>query len=259
MSDGFVRCELFESFAVLTFDRPESRNAMTWKMYQELHEHCLLINKNRSIRCVVLKGAGGEAFVAGTDIKQFQAFSTGQDGIEYERRSEEIILALETLCMPTIAVVEKWAIGGGLAIAAVCDLRIATPDARFGIPIARTLGNTLSNKNYARLIEGFGSSRVKRMLMLSELISAEEALNCGFLKEIVLPESINSRVDELVQDIINNAPLSIRAGKESIHRILRDDIKDFDEDLIESCYGSKDFKAGIDGFINKIKTNWTGY
>jgi hypothetical protein len=62
-----------------------------------------------------------------------------------------------------------------------------------------------------------------------------------------------------VQDIINNAPLSIRAGKESIHRILRDDIKDFDEDLIESCYGSKDFKAGIDGFINKIKTNWTGY
>ena len=96
------------------------------------------------------------------------------------------------------------------------------------------------------------------MLMLSELISAEEALHCGFLKELVLPENVNARVDELVQNIINNAPLSIRAGKESIHRILRSNAKDFDEDLIESCYGSKDFKAGIDGFINKIKTNWTG-
>ena len=258
MSEGFVRCELFESFAILTFDRREYRNAMTWKMYQELYDHCLLLNKNRSIRCVILRGAGGEAFVSGTDIKQFQAFSTGQDGIEYERRSEEIISAVETLHAPTIAVVEKWAIGGGLAIAAVCDLRIATPDTKFGIPIARTLGNTLSNKNYIRLIDGFGSSRVKRMLMLSELISAEEALHCGFLKELVLPENVNARVDELVQNIINNAPLSIRAGKESIHRILRSNEKYFDEDLIESCYGSKDFKAGIDGFINKIKINWTG-
>ena len=258
MSEGFVRCELFESFAVLTFDRPQYRNAMTWKMYQELYDHCLLLNKNRSIRCIILRGAGGDAFVAGTDIKQFQAFSKGQDGIEYERRSEEIISAVETLYVPTIAVIEKWAIGGGLAIAAVCDLRIATPDTKFGIPIARTLGNTLSNKNYARLIDGFGSSRVKRMLMLSELISAEEALNCGFLKELVLPESMHTRVDELVQDIINNAPLSIRAGKESIHRILQGNEKYFDDDLIESCYGSNDFKAGIDGFINKRKTNWTG-
>jgi enoyl-CoA hydratase/carnithine racemase len=100
MSEGFVRCKLFESFAILTFDRREYRNAMTWKMYQELYDHCLLLNKNRSIRCVILRGAGGEAFVSGTDIKQFQAFSTGQDGIEYERRSEEIISAVETLHAP---------------------------------------------------------------------------------------------------------------------------------------------------------------
>jgi len=259
MNEGKVDCEINGSIASIFFDRPEYRNAMTWKMYQELYEHCVMLNKNNLIRCIVFRGRGGESFVAGTDIKQFLSFSTARDGIEYEERSEKIISSIETLRIPTIAVIDQWAIGGGLAIAGVCDIRIATPGSKFGIPIARTLGNTLSNKNYARLVDGFGTSRVKRMLILSELITDEEALSCGFLKEIISIENMNHRLDDLVKKIIENAPLSIAAGKESIRRILHQEMADVDDDLIASCYGSDDFKLGIQAFIGKQKAVWTGF
>jgi enoyl-CoA hydratase/carnithine racemase len=259
MSEGEVHYELRGASAYITFDRPQHRNAMTWKMYQELHQHTIEIKKNIAIRCVVLRGTRRESFVAGTDIKQFREFTSAQDGIDYEKNAEIIIAAVESMPIPTIAAVDQWAIGGGLAIAGVCDIRVATPGSKFGIPIARTLGNTLSNKNYKRLIDGFGTARVKRMLMLSELLDADEALACGFLKEIIPPESMDERVDELIQRLIENAPLSIRAGKESIRRLLHNEMAEVDDDLIASCYGSHDFKLGIEAFINKKKAKWTGF
>jgi enoyl-CoA hydratase/carnithine racemase len=112
-----------------------------------------------------------KAFIAGTDIAQFQAFR-GDDGIAYEEKMEVILAGVETLPVPTLAVIEGFAIGGGLAIAAACDLRIATPGSRLGVPIARMLGNCLSIADYARLIAALGASRAKRMLLLAENLSA---------------------------------------------------------------------------------------
>src|SRR5260370_20624198 len=158
---------------------------MTWRMYEQLGEACAQIRREDGLRVAVFRGAGGKAFIAGTDIAQFREFRGGDDGIAYEEKMEAILAGVEALPVPTLAVIEWLSIGGGLAIAAACDLRIATPGSRFGVPIARTLGNCLSIANYARLIAALGASRAKRMLLLAENLSAEEALAAGFLGEIV--------------------------------------------------------------------------
>src|SRR4030088_3340743 len=216
MSDGEVRYSRAGEIATIIFDRPASRNAMTWRMYEQLGDACARIGSEEGLRVAVFRGAGGKAFIAGTDIAQFQAFRTGEDGIAYEEKMEATIGAVETLPVPTLAVIEGFCIGGGLAIAAACDLRVATPPSRFGVPIARTLGNCLSVANYARLVAGLGASRAKRMLLLAENLSAEEALASGFLSEIVEPADIDRRVAELTTRLARHAPITMRVSKEAI-------------------------------------------
>ena len=134
------------STALITFNRPQARNAMTFPMYEALYDRCEEADADDDVRVVVMRGAGGKAFVAGTDIAQFSRFSAA-DGVAYEERIDRIVGRVELIAKPTVALVDGYAVGGGLAIAAACDLRICTPDARFGMPIARTLGNCLSIEN----------------------------------------------------------------------------------------------------------------
>ena len=151
-----------ERITTVTLNRPAARNAMTWQMYEQLGAVCTELKNDASVRAVVFRGAGGKAFIAGTDIAQFTTFTSGEDGIAYEEKMERYLAALEALPMPTLAVIEGFAIGGGLAIAACCDLRIATPGSRFGVPIARTLGNCLSVANYARVVAALGVRHLSR-------------------------------------------------------------------------------------------------
>jgi enoyl-CoA hydratase len=257
VSDGEVRYSRDGAVATVIFDRPAARNAMTWRMYEQLAEACARIAAERRLRVAVLRGAGGKAFIAGTDIAQFAAFRSAEDGIAYEEKMEGTIAGLEALPVPTLAVIEGFAIGGGLAIAAACDLRIATPDARFGVPIARTLGNCLSMANCARLVAAFGASRAKRMLLLAENLSAEEALGAGFLAEIVAANDLDRRVAELTDRLAHHAPITMRVSKEAIRRLLHAGILD-DDDLLRACYGSDDFRIGVTSFVDKREPRWTG-
>ena len=150
--------------ATLTFNRPEARNAMTWEMYEALVAACERVDTDGELRVLVLRGAGGKAFVAGTDISQFQSFRDREDGIKYEERLDRVLDRLERVSKPTIAQVQGVAVGGGCAIALTCDLRVATPESTFGIPIARTLGNCLSAASYSRLVDLMGPSRVKDLM-----------------------------------------------------------------------------------------------
>jgi enoyl-CoA hydratase len=257
MSDGEVCYSRDGDVATVIFDRPAARNAMTWRMYEQLGEACARIRSEDGLRVAVFRGAGGKAFVAGTDIAQFQAFRGGEDGIAYEAKMDGYIGCLESLPLPTLAVIEGFAIGGGLAIAAACDLRIATPGSRFGVPIARTLGNCLSVANYARLVAGFGAPRAKRMLLLAENLSAEEALASGFLSEIVEPADLDRRVAELIARLAQHAPVTMRVSKEAIRRIVQAGLPDGD-DLVRACYGSDDFRIGVTAFVEKRAPQWTG-
>ena len=257
MSEGTVTCRRDGVVGWITFDRPAARNAMTWTMYEQLKDACAGVAADSELRVVVFRGAGGKAFVAGTDISQFRAFGSADDGIEYERKMEPYLAAIESLPMPTLAVIEGWAIGGGLAIAAACDLSIATPGTRFGVPIARTLGNCLSVENYARLVAALGVSRAKRMLLMAENISAEEALASGFLAEIARPEELDQRIAAYVDRLSGGAPVTLRVTKEAIRRLLHAGLPG-GEDLIAQAYGSEDFRIGVEAFLAKKAPRWTG-
>lgn len=242
----------------LTFNRPEARNAMTWGMYQRLYEVCEEVDADHSIRVLVLKGAGGKAFVAGTDISQFSQFKGAEDGLRYERDGDKRSGRIAKVKKPVIAQIEGYAVGGGFAIAAGADIRIATPDAKFGVPTARTLGNTLSMKNYAMLADLLGASRVKELMFTARLMSADEAFTAGFVHEIVPNEQIRARVGELATKIASHAPLTLWSTKESLRRIQEARPLPDGDDIVRKVYGSEDFKEGVRAFVEKRPPRWTG-
>ncbi len=260
MSDpttGQVRLQIEAGVASVVFDRPQARNAMTWAMYEQLAAICTRLAADRAVRAAVLRGAGGQAFVAGTDIEQFAAFHSGEDGVAYERRIEAGIAQLCALPMPTVALVEGWCVGGGLAIATACDFRLATPDAKFGVPIARTLGNCLSIDNVARLRAAFGHQRTRRMLMLAETISADEALACGYLHAVAASEAIEADTQALVQRLAALAPVTQRVSKAALERLTTHGLAEAD-DLIRAAYGSADFHEGVAAFVARRAPVWSG-
>ena len=256
-AEGAVHLQVEGAIASVTFDRPAARNAMTWSMYESLMAICEQLRVDESVRVVRFRGAGGEAFVAGTDIAQFQSFQSGEDGVAYERRIDACIALLASLPMPTVAVVEGWAIGGGLAIATACDIRIATPGTRFGVPIARTLGNCLSVTNVARLVAAFGRPRVQRLLLAAELLSTEEAQQAGYLADVVPPAEVNAAADRWCSKLAALAPVTQAVSKETLERLLVRELPQA-EDLIRRCYGSADFREGVTAFVAKRPPAWRG-
>jgi enoyl-CoA hydratase/carnithine racemase len=245
------------STALITFNRPEARNAMTWEMYDGLYERCKEAEADGEVRAVVVRGAGDKAFVAGTDIGQFKGFESGEDGVAYEERLERIIGRFEVLRKPTVAVVDGYATGSGLAIAAVSDLRLCTPQAKFGMPIARTLGNCLSMENYARLVALIGPARTKELLYTARMFSAEEALAVGLATEVVEEEQLEDRVKELCASLETHAPVTLGVTKEAIRRLQHANLPD-GRDLVAECYASEDFREGVASFAEKRRPIWRG-
>src|ERR1044071_3771996 len=174
-----------DGIARITFNRPQARNAMTFAMYDRMAEICLEINADRSIKALILTGAGDKAFASGTDISQFRAFKTAQDSLDYEARIDRVLGTLESCRVPVIAAIAGACTGGGAGIAACCDIRIGTESTRIGFPIARTLGNCLSMSNISRLVSLVGPARTKDMIFKARLVEAQEALSLGLLNEIV--------------------------------------------------------------------------
>jgi len=244
----------------ITFNRPQARNALTWNMYSRLENACHEINADRTVRAVVLTGAGGQAFVAGTDIGQFRAFKTEQDALDYEARGNLVMSTLESVRVPTIAAIAGACTGAGAAIANCCDLRIASPSARYGFPIARTLGNCLSMANYTRAAALIGFARLKDLIMRARLMDAQEMLACGLLSEITPDEeSLPTRAQSLAEEGASLAPLTLWATKEALRRVRDTMIPEgADSDLIVACYTSRDFKEGVEAFLAKRKPVWNG-
>jgi enoyl-CoA hydratase len=243
----------------VTFNRPEARNAFTFAMYERLAAICEEANGDRSLKVLLLQGAGDKAFAAGTDINQFRAFTTPQHALDYEGRIDRVLGTLETCRVPTIAAINGACTGGGAGIAACCDVRIATRSMKFGFPIARTLGNCLSMSNISRLTALVGPARVKDLIFTARLIDADEAAGVGLVNEVVddIP-ALQRRADELATLIAGNAPLTLNATKQALARLQRRLSREEGEDLILMCYMSRDFREGLDAFLNKRPPQWKG-
>ncbi len=251
--------EINDGIGRVTFNRPQARNAFTFQMYERLEEICTQADNDSSVKVLLLTGAGEKAFAAGTDISQFQDFSTAEHALEYESRIERVLTALENCRVPSIAAIAGVCTGGGFSIAGCCDLRIGAANARFGVPIGRTLGNCLSISNYVRLVALLGPARVKDIIFTARLIEAEEARKIGLLGE-VLPnyETLQSRATELARTVASQAPLTLQVTKEALRRIKEKMSPEDDRELILKCYMSKDFREGMDAFLNKRPPKWTG-
>jgi enoyl-CoA hydratase len=243
--------------AWLTFNRPDARNAMTFGMYRRLGEICR--SPDPRMKVLVLRGAGDKAFVSGTDIAQFRGFKTAQDSLDYEALMDSVFDALEDLPVPTIAAIQGACTGGGAGIAAACDLRLGAPSAKFGFPIARTLGNTLSMRNHARLAALIGVARTKDILFLARLMDAQEMRAIGLLNEITTEHGLYTRATEVARTLLEHAPLTLRAAKEALNRVVRHwTPKGGGDDFVVRNYMSEDFREGIESFLAKRKPRWTG-
>jgi enoyl-CoA hydratase len=258
-TDNDLLFEFKDGIGRLTFNRPQARNALTFRMYERLAEICQQANEDRAFKVLVLQGAGDKAFASGTDINQFRAFTTPEHALEYESRIDRVLTALEQCRVPTVAAITGACTGGGAGIAACCDLRIGTKTTKIGFPIARTLGNCLSMSNISRLTALIGPARVKDLIFTARLVGAEEAASVGLLTEVVedVP-ALQRRADELATLIAGNAPLTLRATKQALARLQRRLTREEGEDLILMCYMSRDFREGLDAFLNKRQPQWAG-
>ena len=249
--------EVADGIGTITFNRPQARNALTWSMYAGLVDAIHAADADPAVKAVILTGTGEKAFAAGTDIGQFRTFSTPADAIGYEKRIDQVLSTLEACRKPTIAAIVGACTGGGAGIAACCDLRIAATGARFGFPIAKTLGNCLSMANLARLSALIGAARVKEVIFTARLIETPEALSIGLVSEVLPdPAALQTRARDLAQAVGANAPLTLQATKAQL-RQLRSTVVE-DEALILSCYQSADFREGMESFLGKRKPVWTG-
>jgi enoyl-CoA hydratase len=244
--------------ALVTFNRPQARNAITWAMYDGLLAACERVDAEDEVRVMVLRGAGDQAFVAGTDISQFQGFRKPEDALEYERRLDRVMDRLEAVAKPTIAAIQGYAVGAGAAIALCCDLRYCTAEAQLGVPIARTLGNCLSMANTARLVDAVGPARAKEMIFLARLIGAEEARAAGLINEIVPDGRLLERVREVALELAGHAPITLRVTKEAVRRLQAQRRQVNGDDLVAQAYTSEDFKEGVAAFVARRKPVFRG-
>jgi enoyl-CoA hydratase len=252
--------EVQDGIGRITFNRPAARNALTFAMYERLAEICGGAAEDRNLRALIITGAGEKAFAAGTDISQFRAFTRPEDAIEYEARLDRVLETIERCPVPTIAAIAGACTGGGFGIAASCDLRIAARGARFGFPIARTLGNCLSIANLARLAALIGAARITEIVFTARLVEADEARAIGLVSEVVEnAPGLASRADELARLVASHAPLTLRATKEALRRLRTKGLgDDEDRDLILMCYMSRDFREGLEAFLGKRTPRWRG-
>ena len=248
---GNVVWDIRESVGIVTLNRPDARNALTWDMYDALVEACEAAEADKNVRVLIIRGAGG-AFSAGTDIAQFKDFD-GAAGVAYEKRLEAVIDRIERLPLITIAEVDGVAAGGGCAIAIACDLRMCSERAVFGVPIARSLGNVLSITNTARMVDLIGIAATKDVLLTGRLIDAQEARQCGLATEVLSSDNLSDEVLKRAEDLATRKRSTVEATKATL-LLLRDHRRpklSAANDIVKECYGSDDFKDGVSAFVKK--------
>src|SRR5690348_5456682 len=215
-----ARCE--GGVGTVIFNNPEKRNALSIEMWGGMGTALERFDADPDVRAVVLRGAGGKAFISGADISQFEERrSTEAKAAEYSGITDRAWAALAGTRKPVIAAIEGYCIGGGLAVAMKADIRIATRDSVFGVPAAR-LGIAYPIESIRDLINLVGPSEAKWILFTGRQLDAPEALRIGLISRVVERGALDAAISELTNTLAENAPLSMQAAKATVDQIARD-------------------------------------
>jgi enoyl-CoA hydratase/carnithine racemase len=243
------------------FNNPERHNAVSLEMWAATRDILEQFRNDPDIRAVVLTGAGGKAFVSGADISKFGAERSSEEAVaKYNATTEQAFSGVYGFPKPTIAMIRGYCIGGGMALATCCDIRIATPGSKFGIPAAK-LGLGYDHKGVRRLMEVVGPSFAKEIFFTARQFDAEEARMMGFVNRIVPDEELESYVKDYGSIIAANAPLTIGAAKHTITELLKDETERNIDSVVAAvnrCFGSKDYIEGRSAFMEKRRPAFTG-
>lgn len=260
-ADGRILAEITDGVGRITFNQPEKRNAMSVAMWHGLSEILDAFAADRTIRTVVMTGAGTKAFVSGADISQFAtARADGNAQLEYDRLTSAGRAKLAAFPKPVIACIRGFCLGGGLGIAMQADLRIAGDSAQFGIPAAR-LGIAYSYEMVERLISLVGQAHARMIIMTGDRLDAAEASRIGLVNRVVPDEDLTDAVLELAKTIAANAPLSLRATKLTVNAVMAGESagnRAAVDAAILACFDSADYREGRTAFMEKRPAKWQG-
>ena len=260
-ADGKILQSVSDGIGILTFNNPDKRNAMSVEMWEGAADALTALRDDPQVRVVVLVGAGGKAFVSGADISQFEKNRHNAEASEeYARRSGKPREMLMTFPKPTIACIQGFCMGGGLALAMSADMRLAGEGSQFGIPAAK-LGIAYSYGDLEHLVSLVGPSRARLLMYTAMRIDAQEALDFGLIDQMFPQADLWNRTMEIARQIAENAPLAIAAARISIAEILKDPAKRNMQavaDIGTACMDSEDFKEGRTAFMAKRPPQFKG-
>lgn len=246
----------------IIFNQPEKRNAVSQEMWELMPDYVKDLAQDDAIRVVILRGAGEMAFVAGADISQFKERRRNMaDEEAYGRISARGQESLKTLDKPLLAMIHGYCIGGGVSIAIGCDVRIASDDARFGIPAAR-LGLGYHYNGMERLMKLIGPAYTKEIFFTARTnFSAQDALRMGLVNQVVPKDELESFTRDYALTMARNAPLTLRSAKASVDQLLQPpeqrDLGALDA-LIADCFNSQDYQEGVQAFTEKRRPQFQG-
>ncbi len=246
--------------AWLTLDNPARMNAISLTMWRQIAEAVETYEKTPSLRCMVVRGAGDKAFASGADISEFDTLRTGDGVKQYDIAAKGSMALLEATTKPTVALIEGYCIGGGLALALCCDIRLAADDARFSIPAAR-LGLGYDYVGIKRLVDLVGPARAKLIFFSARKFSADEAKGFGLIEAVVPKARLASEVGDLVAAIVENAPLTISAAKNAINTTRKEPTPQdvaAAEAMAAACFSSEDYAEGRRAFAEKRRPVFKG-
>ncbi len=244
-----------DAIATIIFNRPSQRNAISYEMWRQLGQIMSEFEADKSLRCVVFRGAGGQAFSAGADIKDFDEHRyDSKSAANYAKAFESALERIENLHCPTVSAIQGFCVGGGLELAAATDIRIATPESQFGVPVAR-LGLTAGWDELRRMIAVAGIPAVKYLLLSGRIIGIDEAMRFGLVTDVVDDSEFDSAVDRLARQISRGAPLAARDHKIMIrHLSIEPNTSTMSKQIFNlqfRVFDSADFRAGVEAFKAK--------
>ena len=243
----------------ITVNRPEKLNALNRATIIELSQALNAANSDNDVQVVILTGAGTKAFVAGADIVEFASYSS-KEGEELSRNGHQSLFDLaENLSKPVIAAVNGFALGGGLELAMACHFRIASDNAKMGLPEV-SLGVIPGYGGTQRLPQLVGKGKAMEMIMTAGMISAEEALSCGLVNHVTTQDALLPLAEKIASKIMRNSSVAISGAISAVNANFEDGTNGFDVeiDAFGHCFGTQDFKEGTTAFLEKRKPNFPG-